>query len=491
MDDFEAPTLQDRIGRLGRYALLSELAEGGMARVFLARRDGSPTPCVLKQLHVELEGHPTAARRFQREAHIIAHMDHPGIARVLGAGLEAGKFCIALEYVAGQTLESVLARSAARGRRLPPPIAVAIATRVLEALAYAHDLRNAEGTPLSLVHRDLSPGNVMIGYDGEVKIIDFGVAQGRVDSFRTAPGMMVGTLRYMSPEQAGAQPDVDRRSDLYTVGVVLYEMLAGQPVVPRGRAVDVLTAILESPIPLLQDSLPEAPDSLQEVMELAMAKQPEDRFSDARRFCDALRDAAAALGRANRSHIGLLVSQLFPDEELAAQRWHDLGPGEHPFGAHDTEDWSTSSTQGPRANGALPVALPPLRSNSLRPGRDDEDPAELRTTLTAPHQLDVTQPDPAEITDWDDFDLRATAKGDHGMGSLDRDTDDAFPASSSALVRPVSDTVAALPTSPSISSVDGLEVELGRLERRVMHLEVAVLALAAASVALAFMSLGR
>lgn len=495
MDDFEAPTLADRIGRLGRYTLLRELAEGGMSKVYLARRDGASRPCVLKQLHVELEGHPTAAKRFQREAHIVAHLDHPGIARVLGAGVEAGKFCIAMELVLGQTLEAVLSRAIERRKGMPPPVAVAIVLRMLDALGYAHALAHPSGEPLRLVHRDLSPGNVMIGYDGQVKLIDFGVAQVRIDSFRTAPGMMLGTLRYMSPEQA-ATSEVDHRSDLYTVGAVLHEMLTGRPLVPKGRALEVLEAILERPPPPLERRGVELSEALEAVVHRALSKDPKDRWPDAASFRDALRAAAAPLGRANRTHLSLLVSQLFPDEEIAAQRWHDLEQPSSPFGAHDTEDWeaaaslTTTRPQNPPRDVA-PSALPPLRSSSLT-GAGSLD---LVTTLRQQERVgeldDVTQPDPADFGLEPD-ELHEEDEPTHALSSTHP-----------PLVRPVTDSGASpfgilvdepAPPARPLRSGDSavtanlpppVEDRIRRLERRVLHLELAASGLALLAAALA------
>ncbi len=450
MDDFEAPTLQDRIGRLGRYTLLAELAQGGMSRVFLARRDGSPTPCVLKQLHVELEHHPTAAKRFQREAHVIAHLDHPGIARLLGAGLEAGKFCIALEYVSGQTLEAVLERSRDTGRAIPPPIAIAIALRLLDALDYVHGFCDPAGQPLGLVHRDLSPGNVMIGYDGQVKLIDFGVAQARIDSFRTAPGMMVGTLRYMSPEQA-ATAKLDHRSDLYSVGAVLFELLTGQPVIARGKAVDVLDAILHRPAPSVLALRPDLPPALARALDRALEKDPGKRWPSAAAFREDLRTAAAPLGRAHRTHIGLLASQLFPDEELAFQRFGDPGGPASPFGAHDTEDFGESN----RETLAAPRALPPLSSASLS-----------------------------------SLDLVATVRED----SPPEDPAEAFPSpprSNLDLGLAVSGAHDAADTACIYGGLSSAERRVARLEHRIRHLEWALLGLAMVVLALASFAIAR
>lgn len=291
-----------------------------MARVFLARRDGSVEPCVLKQLHVELEDNPTAAKRFQREANIASRLHHPHIAEVISAGIEDGTFCIGMTLIPGQTVESVMIELWRRGERIPPALTVAILLATLDAAAYAHALTDEEGAPLNIVHRDLSPRNIMISFEGEVKVIDFGVARGRIDGFQTAPGMMVGTLRYMSPEQAMAEP-IDRRSDLYTLGVILFEMLSGEPVITETKAVEVLNRVIGDPLPPLSDHAPELPSAIGDVIVRATKKAPRDRFDDAGTMRDALAAAAADLPSTSPEALGALVRRLFPEHLQKAEVW--------------------------------------------------------------------------------------------------------------------------------------------------------------------------
>ncbi|MCK6552642.1 serine/threonine protein kinase, partial [Myxococcota bacterium] len=246
-DPSSPPGSEPSPGRLGRYTLLAPLGEGGMARVFLAQRDGATDVCVLKRLHVALEGHPIALKRFQREAHIASLLHHPAIARVVDAGLERGSFHLALEYVAGETLEAVASRAIARWGAVPLALTLAVASAVLDALAYAHTLTE-EGRPLRIVHRDLSPRNVMLTYDGDVKVIDFGIARGDVDELKTEPGVLMGTPYYMSPEQAMTAP-VDHRSDLYTIAAVLFELLTGRRLVTASGRAQVLLAVATEPAP--------------------------------------------------------------------------------------------------------------------------------------------------------------------------------------------------------------------------------------------------
>lgn len=310
--------------RLGRYTILESLAKGGMAQVFIAQKDNAPEICVLKQLLGELETHATAGKRFYREAHVASYLQHPRIARTIDAGFEDGAFCIAMEFIAGRDVESLMHLLMRQGRMLPYELSLAVALGVLEGLEYAHEALDPTGAPLDLVHRDLSPRNVMLSFDGDVKIIDFGLARGKVDDFKTAPGMILGTLRYVSPEQAVADP-IDRRSDLYSIAVVLYEMLTGRPLVRDGTALDVLTDVVQRVPDAICTRNPHLPRSLDPVLARALAKDPSERYPSAREFRLALEAAAGGLARAPRSAIGEFVTSHFPEDRTRALEQIELG----------------------------------------------------------------------------------------------------------------------------------------------------------------------
>src|SRR5688572_14855837 len=187
------------MSRLGPYTLLERVGRGGMGEVHIARRDGSTTLCVLKQLRERAEGDQLF--RLKREAHVLSQLTHPNIGRLIDAGVDGETFYLALELIPGQTVRRILKRLADTQRRFPIDIAIQAALEVLDGLAYAHDQKDPEGRPLELVHRDLSPNNVMLSYEGRTKIIDFGIASVKLDDFRTMPGTILGTMRYISPEQ--------------------------------------------------------------------------------------------------------------------------------------------------------------------------------------------------------------------------------------------------------------------------------------------------
>ncbi len=302
----------------GRYTILGELARGGMGVVHLARERGSPALLVLKHLSVEHGDDVDLVRRLEREARLTARLSHPGIARLVDAVEEGGLLHLLFEHVAGQSLAKVLGRLAAGRQWVAPSAAVRVVLEVLDALAHAHAATDPQGEPLGLVHRDLSPSNVMLGYEGGVKVIDFGAAAGRVGDHQTLPGRVLGTVRYMSPEQALSRA-VDRRSDLYTVGVLLWELLSGRRMVAKGTLQTMLVAVVRQPAPPLSSLMRELPPALSAVVERALAKDPDARWPDAVSMRDALLRAAEPLGIVEPDALGTLVSALFSTERREAE----------------------------------------------------------------------------------------------------------------------------------------------------------------------------
>lgn len=302
--------------RLSRYQVHQRLAVGGMAEIFVAQKHGSPDVCVVKQLHSHLAEDGVVGARFLREAQVASLLNHPHIARLTDAAREAGNFYLAMEHIAGQDVETMMFRLMEQRKMLPPELSVTVTLDVLEGLDYAHDLKSDEGKHLEIVHRDLSPRNVMVTYDGRVKIIDFGLARTNLGDFRTAPGMVLGTMRYMSPEQAVAEP-VDRRSDIYSWSVVLYEMLSGRPLVMGANPQEVLHAVVTQVPPPLSSLNPALPRALDAVLEKGLAKDRRDRFSTAGELRHALIQAAGPLGALDDERhqlIGRFVRELFPAE---------------------------------------------------------------------------------------------------------------------------------------------------------------------------------
>ena len=218
---------------LGRYELVHLLGQGGMGEVYLAKISGAAgfeKPCIVKTILPALLKDGQFLDRFHHEAKVLVHLVHSSIAQVYDMGEAEGTYYMALEYVAGVDLAYLQEQARTEGQQLPVPVALYLGQRIAEGLGYAHRKTGPDGTPLGIVHRDVSPHNVMVSYEGEVKVIDFGLAKSAARSKYTLPSTVMGKLGYMSPEQARAEP-VDHRSDIYSCGVVVWELLAGRPLI--------------------------------------------------------------------------------------------------------------------------------------------------------------------------------------------------------------------------------------------------------------------
>lgn len=292
-----------RLPEIPGYEILEHLDDGGMASVWLARSSQTNQMCVIKSLRPDRLDDRTVRSRFKREAAVTTKLTHPRIARTLEAGETSDGPFIAMEYVAGCDLRSFASRWS--DGRVPVDIAVGIALQVLEALDYVH--RQCEALPI--VHRDLSPANIMIDFDGRVKLIDFGVVRAAVGSFRTTPGMIAGTVPYMSPEQARAG-DLDGRSDLYTTAAVIYELLTGQRLADGEGVSEILYSVsVDQPRrPSVVNSA--IPESIDAVLLRALEKDPDARYQSAADFAEALWRAVGDV--AEPEAIASIARALFP-----------------------------------------------------------------------------------------------------------------------------------------------------------------------------------
>jgi serine/threonine protein kinase len=213
--------------RFGPYLLLERVATGGMAEVFKAKKAGAGDFVAIKRILPAIAQDPTFVEMFLDEARIAKELHHPNIARILDMGQVGRSPYLVMEYVYGRDLRAVLQRVRERGERVPAPMACHVMSKVCEGLHHAHDKRDAQGEPLELVHRDVSPQNILVSTAGHVKLIDFGVAKAATKASKTHSGMLKGKLGYMSPEQVRGLP-LDRRSDIFAAGIVLYELLTGE-----------------------------------------------------------------------------------------------------------------------------------------------------------------------------------------------------------------------------------------------------------------------
>ncbi len=287
---------------IGKYRLVRRLAQGGMAEVFLARQIGPAgfnKQVVIKRVLPNREADEEHVRLFLDEARIAARLAHPNIVQVFDFGEENGAYFLAMEYLEGLDLATVLAALRERGRPMPWLVAALVASAACEALSYAHTRRSEDGRPLNIIHRDISPSNLFLTYHGAVKVLDFGIALSADKLARTETGAIRGKCLYMSPEQVRGEP-LDARSDLFALGAVLHECLVGRPLFQRPSVPAIFHAVLQDPVPRPSECGAEAPRALEDVAMRALERAPFARWRGAREMREAL-DAcleAAAPGSA-------------------------------------------------------------------------------------------------------------------------------------------------------------------------------------------------
>lgn len=281
MPAFEEQTVR----KIGRYEVIRKIATGGMAELFLARfvgPGGFEKRCALKRILPQFAADTTFTRMFMTEARVTAMFDHPNLVTVFELGQdEQAQFYIAMELVNGMNLRQLMHMAKERGQRVPPELAAFMIVQALDGLAYAHEFRDESGQHQGLVHRDISPQNLLVSYEGAVKIVDFGIVKGSSISGETLAGMLKGKVAYMSPEQASGE-SIDHRSDLFSMGVVLYELIAGEKPFTGANEIMCLKQVLEHNPPPLTTYAPECNEAIERIVYKALSKQASDRFGTAR-----------------------------------------------------------------------------------------------------------------------------------------------------------------------------------------------------------------
>jgi serine/threonine protein kinase len=268
---------------LDRHGIVARLGVGGIAEVFLGReeiRPGLYRPVVIKTLHAHHADEPLVIRMFVDEARVALRLEHPNIVRTEGIGLIDGRHAIVMELLNGQPLQKVMARLRDRSRAMPIELAVLLVMGVLDGLHYAHELKGRDGTPLNIVHRDVSPQNLFLTYAGGVKVLDFGIAKNELQEVKTRTGLLKGKVAYMAPEQALGD-GVDRRADLFSLGIVLWEVLTGARLFKGTNEVATLNLALRGPIPKTRELRAEIPPELDDIVASALARDVRARFPSA------------------------------------------------------------------------------------------------------------------------------------------------------------------------------------------------------------------
>ncbi len=313
----EPPRHLPTIGKFGPYDIVGRLAIGGMAEILLAREDAEGAGSrylVVKRILPEYEREPAFVEMFLDEARVMMRLKHPNVCHVYKFGQQDGTHFIAMEWVHGASLGKLIRRARKTGG-VPLPVACKVIAAIAEALDHAHMAKDDDGRPLGIVHRDVTPDNLMISYDGAVKLIDFGIAKADARAHKTQAGVVKGKFAYMAPEQCRAK-ELDHRVDVFALGVCLYEALTGRPLYRRETEFETMEAIVRGPIPKLSDRMPNAPPELERVIARCLAKKPDDRFASAGELQEALDKYIASIGEVvTARRIKELMGKLFREEQ--------------------------------------------------------------------------------------------------------------------------------------------------------------------------------
>jgi serine/threonine-protein kinase len=299
---------------LGKYTLLRKLAAGGMAEVFLSRVAGPAgfeKTVVVKRILGHLAEDPSFIAMFLSEAKLAAQLNHPNVVQVFDFGEQEGTWFLVMELIDGLNLRHLFRKAAEKGEYLPIGLSLKIAAMALEGLAYAHEFADpATGEPLGLVHRDVSPDNILVGRNGAVKVVDFGIAKAANQTHLTRTGTVKGKFAYMPPEQLQGQA-LDRRADVFAMGIVLYEMLATRKPFDTANDAVVVRAILYEKFVPLRTYRPEAPVELERILDKALAKDANERYPDCRAMAHDLERLMLTAGlSATQYEISQLVQRL-------------------------------------------------------------------------------------------------------------------------------------------------------------------------------------
>lgn len=279
---------------VGRYALFDEIAAGGMATVHLGRlvgQVGFSRTVAVKRLHPQYAKDADFVSMFVDEAKLASRIQHPNVVSTLDVVKTDEELFLVMEYVQGESLSKLVRQTARAGERIPLNVVLSVMSGMLHGLHAAHEAKSENREPLNLVHRDISPQNVLVGVDGVARVLDFGVAKAQVRSGATKDGQMKGKLSYMSPEQLNGL-EVDRRSDIFAAGIVLWEALAGRRLFAGADTGEILGKVLNSDIPAPHTIVPEIPESVSAVVMKALERDPAARYQTAREFAVAIEHAA-------------------------------------------------------------------------------------------------------------------------------------------------------------------------------------------------------
>lgn len=301
----------------GKYFLVDKIAMGGMAEIFKAKtfgHGGFENLLVIKRILSHLSANDQFVRMFMDEAKVSALLQHNNVVRIYDFGRLRDNYFIAMECVEGKDVKLILRKLAERRKLLPREFAVYIAMEAAKGLDYAHKRTTLQGQPLDIVHRDVSPSNILVSYNGEVKVADFGIVKAANCAEDTDAGMLKGKFEYMSPEQASGK-DLDRRSDIFSLGIILHEMLTGRRLFKSDDEIKTLERIKAGDVDPPSTLNPSVPARLDEIVMRALARDTDDRYQDARELhADLLEFLYPASPDLTQQSLAHFMAELFSDE---------------------------------------------------------------------------------------------------------------------------------------------------------------------------------
>ncbi|MHB8872884.1 MAG: protein kinase domain-containing protein [Myxococcaceae bacterium] len=329
----------------GKYQLLKRLATGGMAQIYLARQkgpEGFEKLLVVKRILPHLAENDEFITMFLDEARIAARLNHPNVVQIFDLGAQDDSYFIAMEYIHGEDVRRVWKRAEAKGTAVPVPLVCRVIIDACSGLDYAHRKTDQNGKPLGIVHRDISPQNILVTFEGGVKVVDFGIAKAADQATVTRSGVLKGKYSYMSPEQAAGKK-LDCRSDIFALGVVLYELLTGARLFKRSNDIQTLNAVTECAVAPPSQVNARVPADLDAVVMKALTKSPDDRYQEAVGLQMALEDWLLSHQLPSSPvHLASFMSEIYADrlareaqegkvlvEDLDASRAKDEEPSPH------------------------------------------------------------------------------------------------------------------------------------------------------------------
>jgi eukaryotic-like serine/threonine-protein kinase len=341
-----------------RYRVFATLGSGGMADVRLGTVRGPVgfnKLVVIKRLRSNLAEDPAMVSMFLDEARLAARLNHPNVVHTYEVGKMAEAYFIAMEYLEGQSLHALRHAVGDHQTVVRPAIWARIIADALAGLHYAHELKDFDGTALGIVHRDISPQNIFVTYDGRVKLVDFGIAKAVLNTTTTETGVLKGKVAYMAPEQALGDK-IDRRADIFAMGAVLWEVLAKKKMI-SGDAAQALNALLNKPIPRVSEVFPDVPPALDEIVMRALHRSPEERFQTALQMKQLLEKFIASIDDPpTEEEIGAIVQQLFAERRELVRRQ---------IQAHIADPITNSETELPLISSGSRRKLDPNSTGSI------------------------------------------------------------------------------------------------------------------------------